>query len=265
MTPLPSPRLLGLQAVFRFATIGRGDATLDGALYDALREQFPMQIVRRSAANDTVSPNPHIVVGGPTVQMSVGMIQADVAMQFDKADPARLIALVGPVLHAALNGLIAGGIEPANLGVVTTIQTSTLELPDFSARDHILTHHLHIDTDTSHVTDVQARFNVGVADTFYVGLQISPYETRQVFRPLQPGVPLLVGGWEGEATDSGIQLLVDVNTFLEARRVGTPPTITEGRVTEMLKLSQTVVDDLAQTFISAARLPIDALEGALNE
>ncbi len=262
--PLPPPRLLGLQAVFRFATVGRGDPLRDSAFYDAIQGQFPMQLVRRSAANDSISPNPHIVVGGQAAQLSVGMVQADLAMQFDKEESARLTELAGPALHATLSGLIAGGMEPANLGVVTTVQTSTLDMPDFSAREHILTHHMHIDTDVSQVTDIQARVNVGIADTFYVGLQISPYEARQVTRPLQPGIPLFLTGWEGEVTDSGIQLLVDVNTFLEARRVGTPPTITEDRLAEILRLSQTVVDELAQTFISDARLPIHALEGALN-
>ena len=100
--------------------------------------------------------------------MSVGLAQADVAIQFATDDPTQLTELAGPVLEAALNGLIAGGTGPVNLGLASTLQTSTHALDGFSAPRYMVQHHMNVDTDEDRVSDVMARLNVSVADISYV-------------------------------------------------------------------------------------------------
>ena len=266
---LPAPQLLSLQAVFRFATIGRGDPALDDALYEAVRAHFPFRLLQRPAS-DPGPQSPHLVFSSQTAQMAVGLIQSDVVMQLGQAGPAALTELAGGLLESVRLGLIAGGLAPTTMGLITTMQTSTHNLENFSPQEHIFGSHMRIaDVDPDRVQDVSVALNLKIADRYFVGVNLSAYESRQIVQPVLPGVaalPMLMNPWDGVLTDTGVQLRVDVNNQLEQRlNPGNPALVSQDVLSDVLQLSQTVADDLAQSFISDGTLPIAALEGALNQ
>jgi hypothetical protein len=61
-------------------------------------------------------------------------------------------------------------------------------------------------------------------------------------------------------TDEGLQLLVDVNTFLEARRAGEGTHVTEERLLDVISLVRVVLADVSAGFIRSGTIPVELLD-----
>jgi hypothetical protein len=236
----PRPRFGSVQSAFQFdGPVGR-DPARDEAIIQGVKAEFPNVVVRQLLTADAPPPAPHLVVTSTSSQLAISAVQAQFEVRFygDYLDDIpRGIEYVERKLGSILVGLRAGELRPATVGVVARMQFPFPE-GDHEQVEHVLATHLRSDVDPAEVQDALARIAVRVRDTYFVTLTVNNYETRVMERPIFPGlVAVAVKPWEGRLEEVGIELVIDINNYLEARQSG-QTIVTEagvGAVTHMLR------------------------------
>lgn len=255
--------------MLRYAAPGRGDRTQDTAVIEAVRGEFPATLSTRPHDADLPPNRPHVVLASETAQFSLGFAQSEVLVQFGDMgqDPTEAMQAAETKVMAALRGLDAAEIQTAGAGVIAVSQLSAASMSGFDAARHIHQHQQRIETDESRIQDAFVRIGLRVADTYFVNLQLMNYETRQLLQPVVGGgvaIALSPQPWQGTVVDEGLQLLVDVNTFLEARRTGAGAPVTEERLRTVIGLVRLALTDLADGYIATGVLPVEPLDGVVE-
>jgi hypothetical protein len=97
-----------------------------------------------------------------------------------------------------------------------------------------------------------------VADHFYVTLGIGEYESKQVTRLATGGADVL-RPWEGETTDRGISLTIDVNNRLRAQLRKQFTRVDAEEIRAMNRLAFGIVEHVAQRLVADGVLDLSAV------
>ncbi len=163
---------------------------------------------------------PHLVVASTSSRLAVSTVQADFSVRFygDYVnDIERGVHYVREKLGTTLDACQAAGISVASLGVVLSVNFTDQD-GQTSAVEHLRQVHLKNEIDSETVQDVQVRVAVRLREVYFLNISLSNYEVRMLERPLVPGMATAIRSWEGRVTESGLQMLIDINNVLEARK-----------------------------------------------
>ena len=109
------------------------------------------------------------------------------------------------------------------------------------------------------------RLGLKVSNTYYVSLGVNNYETRSFRQIATPATPVIsIRPWEGEVTDLGIQLVIDVNNRLATRQADPDSRLDEGGMGEILDVVAAVAAECGPTFLETGQVSSAAIEGTLG-
>jgi hypothetical protein len=162
---------------------------------------------------------PHLVLQGRSAQVAFSSIQADFEVRFFgelESSPTMCLDYVERKMLAIFHAWSAVGARPTWLGLVLTLHASTPDEDEPPGR-LLLEKHLQPELADDSLHDVNLQLGLRVADHFFVTLGIGQYESRQITRQVAGGTTGVIRPWEGEVTDAGIAVTVDVNNRLRAQ------------------------------------------------
>jgi hypothetical protein len=253
---LPKPQLTTMHGVLGLRDIVLQDPSRDEEFIAAVRSEFPNVINRVVLPQEARPDAPHLVVASTSSQLVLSRVQADFEVRFygdylDDIDKA--LQYVERKLGVVLAGFEAIGACVAMIGLIGTVRFSFNGREDRPV-EHILKTHLRSTVDPPDVQDAVARVAVRLRDTYFVNLTVSNYETRALERPLLPGQPMVVRGWEGRVDDVGLELAVDINNNLEARVNQKVPDVTRDGLRAVTALLRDIVTDSGPAFVDTGEI-----------
>lgn len=208
----------GLHAVLGFPAMYAQDQERDQRLISAVRSAFPIVTSHVALSGDAPTQAPHLVVASTSSQAALSRVQADFEVRFYDTylhDVRSGLEYTREKIATLSQGLASVGIDVTTIGVIATLNFATETTRD--AVEHIATTHLRTSTNPSLLENAGARLAFKVADTYFVNLAVSNYESRVLERPIIPGAPFRIRPWEGRIEEVGIELVVDVNNGLASR------------------------------------------------
>ena len=220
--PLGEPRMVNAQSVLTFGNPLPRDPARDDLLVAGLRGEFQSTVSR-----------PMVTPGGPVVTAPLVLASNSARLTIAPGEAAFAVGFFGDYvtdLDSALTyvqrktGTVRVALQNADvdvlvLGVLLTMQFSTGRDGVDEAIATVLEHHFGGTVDEHAVADAQTRIGVRVDNVFYVSMTVSNYETRTFQRAAPLGTSMIsLRPWEGDVTDAGVQLTIDVNNRLEARQ-----------------------------------------------
>jgi hypothetical protein len=150
--------------------------------------------------------------------------------------------------------------RPVWATIVITLKASfglEADKPGAHMRDHYLSDGLTDDT----VHDVKMQLGIRVADRYFVNLALGPYESKQVVRNAQGNVISgVIRPWEGELTDAGIDLSIEVNDRLRANVLRRHSRVDADELQEMNNLAWDVTANTATSVVQDGTLNLSALQ-----
>jgi len=255
--PLAPPKFVMAHAVLQPPGLSARDPSRDELFIQAVREQFPNVISRQFLPAEVPPQTPHLTLASSSSQLAISAAQADFEVRFYgdyRTEVDRGLEYVEKKLSAILAGYTALGIAPAGIGLIGTLQFTTAGEPE-SPAEHVLRTHVRPELDASTVQDALVRIALRVRDTYFVNLTVGNYESRVFERPMMPGLgPIRVRPWEGDVTDVGLELSIDINNTLEGRIKRTDPVVTEDGVRAVLGLLREVVLNQGPAFVETGEV-----------
>jgi hypothetical protein len=222
---------------------------------------FPHVLNRTPGQADPRTP--HLVVASSSSQLAASKIQADFQVRFYDAlanDVPRGIAYVHDKLDVAVQAFIECEVPLVALGVIVTLHFATNDAPNPVA--HLRDVHLQTDVDVQDLQDVVVRFAVRLRNTYFLNFTMSNYESRSLQRPVTAGVPLAVRPWEGELTETGLELTIDMNNVLEAREQGTDPRVTSVALNAVTSTLEYVATEAGIALLDTGTFDINSILAA---
>ena len=219
------------------------------------------------------APNAPLVLASKSSQLSIGPGQAEFGVGFFGGHLRSLEGAMGYLrkklgtLLSTLNGVDA---HVLTAGVVLVVQfpfdagTSSEDV-----LRQLLESQIRGDVPVDDVADVQVRLGLKVSDTYYVSLMVNNYESRSFQQIATPASPVIsIRPWEGDVTELGIQLVIDVNNRLAVRQAESDTALDEGQLSEILDVVAAVAAGAGPEFVHTGRISsadIEATLGAHNE
>ena len=237
------------------------DPNRDEAFIRAVRGEFPT-LVTRQVLPAGVPPNvARVHLASTSSQLTVSAMQAEFAVQFygtllDDTDGA--LAYIERKMRAVLEGMVeaagADDLQPTTIGLIANVHLSRNDEAIGSETAELVGRLLAVDA-AGEIEDAFVRVGLRVGGTHFVSLVASNYQQRGIQRMILPGLPVTLDPWDGEVTDHGIELVVDVNNRLGAITAGAWAPVGQADLDEAIRLLRVGVLTVGQRF---------ALEGVLD-
>jgi hypothetical protein len=252
--------------VLTFAAPVLREPSRDNAIIQALAAEFPNVVSRPIGASG--APNASLVLASSSAQLSIGPGQAEFGVGFSEPLLSNrdqvidyLRTKLGTVV-AALHGL---DVNVLTAGVVLLAQYSFGSESSAGVLRQLLETQIRGEVPVDDVADVQVRLALKVSDTYYVSLMVNNYETRNFQRIASPASPVIsIRPWEGEVTDLGIQLAIDVNNRLGVRQAESDTVLGVGGMGDILDVVAAVAADTGPSFLERGRISSAEIEAALG-
>lgn len=201
---------------------------------------------------------PFLVLTGRSAQIAFSQTQADIELEFReaytrKADLCR--PLVAEKMERLLHAWEKVGAEPVWEGLVITLRASTMDQPESSVR-HMLDTHLREGLDWDGLHDAKLQLGLRLQNKYFVTLSIGHYEARTIQRQVAGGGDLgPIRPWEGEVSEEGLELTVDINNRYGA--------LLEKKHTRVSAEQIRAMNDLAWQLVEQVAVPLTT-DGVLN-
>ncbi len=260
-----SPRIFSARGAFVFDRPQRGDPARDERFIQAVSSTFPTVIARQLLPPEAPPNIAHVQLASTSSQLLLSAVQAELVVQFYgdyNADLDLALTYVHDKMAAILEGLEVADMPASVVGMVSTLQLSMRDAGRGAESALLGAQHLRHDPHAE-LQDVSVRLGVRFADSFFVNLETANYEARGFERPIMPGVPLSLAPWEGDVTDHGIRVSIDVNNRLRAieNRRFTPTTTAD--LDDVYRLLVAATKEVAPSFAKSGALNIGLLEKEL--
>jgi len=262
---LADPKLVNAQAVITFANPVMRDATRDEMLVGALHAEFGNTVSRPMAALSGAQPSSSpLVLASSSSQVSISPAQADFAVGFYgelQTDLDAALAFLERKLSTIRVALDGAQIDVLVVGVILTLQYSLGTQTPGEPVERLF-QHLQSGVPPEDVSDAQIRVGLKVADTYYVTLTLGNYEARTIQRAAIPGVVVSIRPWEGDVSDTGLQLSIDVNNRLEARQAAADEVVSAERLEGIFRVLGSVARTTGPEFIETGAISGEAIASA---
>ena len=210
---------------------------------------------------------PFLILPGRSSQIAFSQTQADVEIEFHdhyttKADLCR--TLVGERMGRLLQAWQKVGAEPVWAGLVITLRASTAGQGDSSLR-HMLDTHLRAELDGGDALhDAKLQLALRLSERYFVNLSVGHYEHRTIQRQVTGGGGTIgpIRPWEGEVTDEGLDLTIDINNRYGALLEKKHTDVTVDQLNAMNDLAWQIVERVAVPLATDGVLDLNALEQA---
>jgi hypothetical protein len=205
---------------------------------------------------------PFLLLSGRSSQFAFSQIQADVELEFYDAylDSSELCR---DLVEKKAKGLIKawGRIDarPVWGGIVIKMRASMNDPDDTPAR-HVVDTQFRADYDGDALHEAKVQLVLRLQDRYFVTLAINPYENRRVQLAAPRSGP--IRPWEGDITDRGLEVTVDINNRYGGLVAKKFTRITEEGLAEMNALAWQVVDNVAIPFARDGELNLSTIHEA---
>lgn len=257
---LPAPVIVGVHAVFGLATTLPFKGDIDERLVASLSGEFPNVVSRQLPLPGSPLLGPRLILTSSSSQLVVSAAQLDFDVQFygDFLSNSELgLKYVRRKLDAIRTAIDALGERAVSVGLIGKFNFSFKNV-EADPVEHIIATHLRSEVPPNTAQDAGCRVALRVRDKYFVNFNVANYEARVVQRPMLPGPQqVIVKPWEGEVSDSGVELTVDINNTLEARSLQKDPVITAQGVEAVLELFETVLGDVGPQWALNGELSAD--------
>jgi hypothetical protein len=267
--PFSEPTYEGAKGVFQLAEPSLRRPDDDEPFIHAVREEFPTLMARQVLPPEASFGVPYLAMNSSTgsSRLAVSAQGAEFDVRFYdefSTDRERCFEYLRRKLKAAMDGWEALGLKPAFFGLVVTVNFSFEGEPD-GAVEHLVSRHTKYEVPRERLQEAQIRVSFKVDGQHFLTLNLANYESKEVERAVFPGLRMMqVKPWEGEVTDRGIQLSVDVNNRLAAIERREDPVVDAGEVEAMVSLHERVLSHSAKPFVESGTVNLDDVvrEGA---
>lgn len=206
---------------------------------------------------------PFLVLPGRSSQIVFSQLQADIELEFHdhyetKGELCK--TLVAERMERLLRAWSAIGAEPVWQGLVITLRS-----PTDSAASHIFETHLRSGDISEGVQDAKVELRLRLRDRYFVNLTVGHYEHRTITREVTgPGGPLgPIRPWEGEVTDRGLEVIVDINNRYGALVERKHTVVDAEQIQAMNDLAWAMVEQVAKPYAIDGVLNATAIEAAV--
>lgn len=226
-------------------------------LVAALHGQFDAR-AEQALPDEAPAEVPYLILPGRSSQIAFSQIQADIEIEFHdayttKAELCR--ALVAEKMALLLRAWESVGARPVWQGLVVTLRASTMDQPESPVR-HMLETHLRPELDCDALHDARLQFGLRLQDRYFVTLAIGHYEARVIQRQVAGGGPVgPIRPWEGDISDEGLELTVDINNRYGA--------LVEKKHTRVTAENLRAMNNLAWRLVEQVAVPL-ANDGVLD-
>lgn len=182
-------------------------------LVSALHGQFEAR-AEQALPDEAPAEVPFLILHGRSSQIAFSQVQADIELEFhdeytSNAELSR--PLVADKVEKLFRAWDKIGASPVWEGLVITLRASTVGQPESSVR-HMLETHLRPGLDSDALHDAKVQLGLRLRDRYFVTLTFGHYEARVIQRQVGSGGQVgPIRPWEGEVSDEGLELTVDVN------------------------------------------------------
>jgi hypothetical protein len=196
---------------------------------------------------------PFLILSGRSSQAQFSQIQADLSMEFfdhyqSSSELCRkLVAEKGATLIRAWARIEA---QPVWEGIVIKLR-APMNDPEDTPVHHLFATQLRADFDDC-VREAKIQIALGLQDRYYATIAVNPYESRRVQVAGPRSEP--IRAWEGEVTERGVEVVVDVNNRYRAVLEKKFMRVTEADLVAMNDLAWQVVDEVATPFAREGEL-----------
>ena len=245
------------RAILGFSRVVPRRHELDDAFTQAVAAQFPIVASHQLVPAEAPLQLPHLVLQSTASRVAISAVGAEFETRFYGdfvRDYPQCRSYVRDKLVALLSAFrVTFAVDVSFLGIVLTetFSYTASERPPI----HLLRHHLRDGlAPEATVQDVLLRVIVREADKYFISVSLSNYETKILERPVFAGQAVQVKPWEGEVSDRGITVEVDVNNRLDAMMTRNDPTVDVEELDRIL----TVVSDTvtwSPNYIDGAPIP----------
>ncbi|CAN5579090.1 hypothetical protein BH24ACT24_BH24ACT24_03970 [soil metagenome] len=191
--PFPEPRFSVAHGVLAPPFPSR-EPSQDERFIAAVRNDFPNLINRQALPAEAPPTAPHLMMASTSSQLAVSAAQADFEVRFYGSYNTNLplaTEYIERKMDTVLDGYNAVGQTPSVVGLIATLHFSFKDQDLASPTSHVLRTHLKQEVSEEDVQDAQAKVALKVADSCFVGLTVTNFESRTLERPLMPGVPMI--------------------------------------------------------------------------
>lgn len=236
------------------------DEQADRALVAAFSSEYNHAALPKAVPPDEEPPLILESRGGPLVFTRV---QADLEVQFygGHQTSAELCRnYFGDKMLRLLKVWQEVGAQPVWATIVIALKAPFEEGSD-NPGAHLRDTYLSDGLADSAVHDVKAQLGIRVAEHYFVNLAVSPYEAKQVTRTgTSNSVTGVIRPWEGDITETGIDLNVEVNNRLRANVLRQHSRVDADELREMNDLSWDLVAHTATPFIRDGQLDLSRVQ-----
>jgi hypothetical protein len=259
---LTAPKFLGVQGVLGLSQVGR-DQARDDRFIAAIRNEFPNVQNRQVLNHEAPIQAPHLILGSQSAQLSLSAAQADFGVQFYGAyvdDIEKALEFTEKKLLSVFNALESVGAGIWSIGLVAKIHFPDESGNPQAAPMHVLKTHSKLEVDSESLEDARVTIALRVRDTYFVHLTVSNYEIREFQQPVRPGIlDMRLRPWEGTASETGINLDVDINNRFEARTAGGEPKVTADGVRAVVGMLKNIATDAGPKFADTGEIALESI------
>jgi hypothetical protein len=200
-----------------------------------------------------------LVLPGRSSQIAFSQLQADIELEFHdhyetKGELCK--ALVAERMERLLRAWSTVGAEPVWLGLVITLRTPTDE-----AATHIFETLLRPDEGSESFHEAKVQLALRLRDRYFVTLTVGQYEHRTITREVGAGGPLgPIRPWEGEVTDRGLEVTVDINNRYGALVEKKHTVVDAEQIVAMNDVAWQIVEQVAKPYATDGVLNAAAIE-----
>ena len=184
-----------------------------------MRPAFPNQLARQILPPNAPPNMAHLQLASSSSQLAMSAMQAEFAVQFYGPfldDAGMALEYMASKMRVVLEALIAAETPPSTVGLVAAVRISLDGEPVGRETADFVGTHLKTEIDPQSVQEASVRIALRVADTHFVSLSVATFQERGIQRAFMPGLPVIVDPWEGDVTDHGLEVTVDINNRLRA-------------------------------------------------
>jgi hypothetical protein len=242
------------------------DATIDRTLVSAFSADYN-QTGGSTGTGEGSDEGLPLILESRGGQITITNNQATLDVTFyggHQTDPDACRGFFGDKMLALLKAWNSVGARPVWANVMITLKASFGNEPDRAGayiRDNLLAEAV---TDDA-VYDVKAQLGIRVANHYFINLSVSPYEAKQVRRNATgSSVTAVIRPWEGEVTDTGIDLNVETNNRLLADVLQRHSPVDADELREMNELSWDFVAHVATPFVRDGQLDLSRFQAVAS-
>lgn len=268
--PLPDPNINGSHCALTGLLdqpLSRTEST-SAQLVAALSSEFPSPGPIVPLPPGAPDDMPHMILRSRSSEAMFSSVQVDFEVRFYD-DYRRSFASTREYVLGKMRAILAAwesiGARPVFAEAQLALQYSMHERQDLPrAAAHLVETQLRNQIPPENLQDARVVLGLHLADRYSVVLNIGAFEARTITRQAVAGTrQSVVRPWEGDITDSGLQLEIAVNNRYYAVRHREHPRVTVEELEAVVNLAWRFAERHAAALMETGSIDLATLEGVV--